>query len=93
MDHGTWGTPGSKGLGSWYQSGAFSPVVPGTNLKGNGTYGSYLIGIQRPISFRPKRDHSGLTTMTANLGGEITAFAPFASRPKTTTALACHGPR
>jgi hypothetical protein len=68
-------------------------VVPGTNLKGNGTYGSYLIGIQRPISFRPKRDHSGLTTMTANLGGEITAFAPFASRPKTTTALACHGPR
>jgi len=86
--------PGSVGLGSWYQSGTLSPVVPGTNLAENGTYGSYLIGSQRLINFRPKRDISGLTsfvqagwtasttaTMTANLGGGLTVFAPFTSRP------------
>jgi porin len=93
MDNGK--KPGSMGLGSWYQSGVLTPGVPGTNLKENGTYGSYLIGSQRLINFRPKRDHSGITsfvqagwtasttaTMTANLGGGITVFSPFAKRPK-----------
>lgn len=87
--------PGSIGLGSWYQSGVLSPVVSGTDLKENGTYGSYLIGSQRVMNFRPKLDHSGITsfvqagwtasttaTMTANLGGGVTIFSPFPKRPK-----------
>ena len=92
--------PGSIGLGSWYQSGVLSPVVSGTNLTENGTYGSYLVGSQRLINFRPKRDNSGLAgfvqagwnasttaTMTANLGGGLTVFGPFPKRPKDSYGL------
>ena len=92
--------PGSMGLGAWHQSGLLSPVVPGTNLEENGTYGSYFIASQRLINFRPKLDHSGLSsfvqagwtasrtaTMTANLGGGLTVFAPFSQRPKDSYGL------
>jgi len=84
--------PGSMGLGTWHQSGLLSPMVPGTNLQENGTYGSYLIASQRLINFRSKFDQSGLSsfvqagwtasrtaTMTANFGGGFTVCAPFLS--------------
>ncbi|MCX5929642.1 MAG: carbohydrate porin [Synechococcus sp. LacPavin_0920_WC12_MAG_50_7] len=92
--------PGSMGLGTWRQSGLLSPMVPGTNLQENGTYGSYLIASQRLINFRSKFDQSGISsfvqagwtasrtsTMTANFGGGFTVFAPFIQRPKDSYGL------
>jgi len=89
--------PGNLGLGIWNQSGPLSicsTVIPTTCLTENSASGGYLIGQQRLLNFRYPNDNSGITSflqmgitpsntnlMTASVGGGLTMFAPFKSRP------------
>jgi len=89
--------PGNLGVGIWNQSGPLSLCstdTPTTCLSESSASGGYITGQQRLLNFRYPNDNSGITSflqmgitpsntnlMTASVGGGLTMFAPFKSRP------------